>query len=169
MLERDYVSDPDRVELIEGSIEALQQLSDAGFELIIVTNQSGIARGILTEGDFRAVQERLQLVLAAHGVRFAGVYFCPHHPDFTGPCDCRKPAPALYEQAAREHGLDLGRSVYIGDRLRDVEAAARFGGLGILVRTGYGAGEAELRPAGVECADDLLSAARVAVAWKPPA
>ena len=131
---------------------------------IIVTNQSGIARGILTERDFRAVQERLETVLAEHGVRFTGVYFCPHHPDFTGPCDCRKPGPALYEQAAREHGLDLARSVYIGDRVRDVEAALGFGGLGILVRTGYGASESDGRPAGVESAGDLQSAARVALA-----
>ena len=166
MMERDYVADPDRVELINGAIEALQELSAAGYELIIVTNQSGIARGILTERDFRAVQERLETVLAEHGVRFTGVYFCPHHPDFTGPCDCRKPGPALYEQAAREHGLDLAQSVYIGDRVRDVEAAVGFKGLGILVRTGYGAGEADRTPDGVQSADDLLSAARVALHWR---
>jgi D-glycero-D-manno-heptose 1,7-bisphosphate phosphatase len=107
-----------------------------------VTNQSGIARGLYSEADFRSVQQRLADLLAAEGVYLDGVYFCPHHPDCDGACDCRKPGTALYLRAAREHGIDLTRSIFTGDRLKDIEPATSLGGRGILVLTGYGAEQA---------------------------
>jgi D-glycero-D-manno-heptose 1,7-bisphosphate phosphatase len=165
IVEREYLADPAGVQLVDGALDALRELHGAGYELIVVTNQSGIARGLYSEAEFHAVQQRLEEILVAQGIHFAGVYYCPHHPDFTGPCDCRKPDPGMYLQASREHDIDLGRSVYIGDRIKDVAAAARFGGLGILVRTGYGADESAGRAATVSSVSGLLEAARLAASW----
>jgi len=159
VVERNYLSDPEQVELIPGAAGALRALGEAGYALVIMTNQSGIARGLYTEAEFRAVQERVEALLAAEGVELDGVYHCPHHPDFTGPCECRKPGLGMYRRAARELGLDLARSVYIGDRVSDVVPAQLLGGKGILVRTGYGADEASRVPAGIAVADDLAAAA----------
>lgn len=161
IVERHYLSDPDQVELVPGAAAAMRALRDAGYALVIVTNQSGIARGLYTEAAFRAVQDRLESILAAEGVALDGVYHCPHHPDFSGPCECRKPGLGMYRRAARELGLDLARSVYVGDRIKDVVPARILGGIGVLVRTGYGADEAERVPAGIEIAADLAAAAGV--------
>ena len=169
IVEREYLADPAGVQLVEGALDALKALLAAGYQLIVVTNQSGIARGLYSDADFQAVQQHLEAILAAHGIRFTGVYYCPHHPDFTGPCDCRKPDPGLYLRAAREHDIDLARSVYIGDRVKDVAAASRFGGRGILVRTGYGAEESAAKPPDVASAEDLLEAAGLAASWEGPA
>lgn len=160
--ECEYLSDPADVELLPGAIEALAAFEAAGYALIIVTNQSGIARGYYDEAAYRRVEAEVERRLAAGGIRVLGTYHCPHHPDFTGPCDCRKPAIGLFRQAAREHGLDLQRSVYVGDRLRDVAPAAELGGTAILVRTGYGAEEADAAPRTVRVVDDLRAAAAAA-------
>lgn len=138
IVEGRYLSDPEAVRVIDGAGPALRRLQDAGFALVVITNQSGIARGLYGEQDFFAVQQRVGELLARHGVTLDGAYHCPHHPDWTGPCDCRKPGTLLFERASADLGLDLRRSWYVGDRLRDVEPAARLGGHGILVRTGYG-------------------------------
>jgi histidinol-phosphate phosphatase family protein len=98
-----------------------------------VTNQSGIARGWLTLSDYRLVTARLSEQLAAEGARIDATYMCPHHPDFGGPCDCRKPGLGLYRQAIAEHRLDPAASLFVGDRLRDVEPSSVLGGLGILL------------------------------------
>lgn len=155
VVERHYLKDPDQAELVPGAADALRRLAGAGFALVVVTNQSGIARGYYTEADFRAVQRRVEELLARDGVRLDGVYHCPHHPDFTGPCECRKPATGMYRRAARDLGLDLARSVYVGDRLKDVQPAGTLGGKGILVRTGYGADHARRSPDAVAVAADL--------------
>jgi len=160
LVEKDYLADPDDAELIPGAAEALRRLQDAGFAVVVVSNQSGIARGLYGEADYRAVDARMRELLRAYGVEVAGSYHCPHHPDFTGACDCRKPAPGLFRQAIEELELDAGRSWLIGDRLRDVEAASSLGAGAILVRTGYGAGEAGRAPAGVHVTADLEEAAR---------
>ena len=160
--EKNYIANPDDVALVEGAVAGLRDLTDAGFKLVLVTNQSGIARGLYSEADFHAVQQRLEDLLVEQGVRFDAVYFCPHHPDFTGVCDCRKPGVGMYRRAERNLKVDLADSVYIGDRLRDVEAAETFGGRGILVGTGYGEEEGKAAPEWVERAADLAEAARLA-------
>jgi D-glycero-D-manno-heptose 1,7-bisphosphate phosphatase len=158
IVERHYLAEPAGVELLPGAAEGLRALADAGFALVVVTNQSGIARGLFTQADLRAVQERLDALLARHGVTLEATYYCPHHPDRDGPCECRKPGTALFRQAARELGLDLRRSIFIGDRLRDVQPAFELGGRAVLVRTGYGSDRDE-PPAGVHIADNLAAAA----------
>lgn len=152
--DRDHLSDPAGVRLLPGAARGLRRLADAGYELVVATNQSGIARGLFGEADYRAVRARLDERLAAAGVRLAGSYHCPHHPDFSGPCACRKPAPGMFLQAARELGLDLGRSVLVGDRVRDVAPAAELGARGILI-----AGDAAAAPEGVAAAADMDEAA----------
>lgn len=161
IVEADYPSDPNGVVLIPGALEALRALRAAGHALVVVTNQSGIARGLYSEDDFRRVQARLDSLLEQGGVRLDAVLFCPHHPDFTGPCDCRKPGLGMYRQAEAAFGIDLAASIYVGDRLRDVLPALQTGGAAYLVRTGHGAAEAELAPAGVEVIDDLHALARI--------
>jgi D-glycero-D-manno-heptose 1,7-bisphosphate phosphatase len=101
--------------------------------VIVVTNQSGIARGLLTVRDYAAVRARLDELLAAEGAHLLDSYMCPHHPDMTGPCECRKPGTLLYRQAAAAHDLDLARSFFIGDRWHDASPARAFGARGILV------------------------------------
>lgn len=160
MEEREYLADPAGVRLVPGAAEAIRILRAAGFAVVVVTNQSGIARGLYREEDYRAVAARLDEVLQAAGAPVDATYYCPHHPDHTGACDCRKPAPGMYRRAARELGLDLTRSWYVGDKPSDVEPAQALGGRGVLVRTGYGrASEADVA-GDVEVVDDVLGAAR---------
>ena len=160
IVEREYLADPAGVELVPGAARAMKQLRDAGFLLVIVTNQSGIARGLYSEADFHAVQVRLEQILRDHGVTIDATYFCPHHPDFSGPCECRKPEPGMYRRAERELGADLARSFYVGDRNKDVEPATTLGGTGILVLTGYGPVERNGVPHGTIVVPDLPAAAR---------
>lgn len=163
----EYLADPSRIQLLRGAAAAIAELNAAGYPVIVVTNQSGIARGLLTEDDYERVRVRLDERLAASGARIDATMMCPHHPDFTGPCACRKPGVELYERAAAAHGLDLARSVYVGDRWRDVAPAVHFGGRGFLLRTGAATNDdfvrAERAPR-VEIADSLRHAvARVLV------
>jgi histidinol-phosphate phosphatase family protein len=131
-----YLADPEGVRLLPGAVEAVGRLNRAGYVVVVVTNQSGIARGLLTEAQYLETERRLDQLLLERGARVDAHYFCPHHPDITGPCACRKPGVLLYRQAAERFGLDLGASWWIGDRPRDVEPAWTLGGRGILVRTG---------------------------------
>jgi D-glycero-D-manno-heptose 1,7-bisphosphate phosphatase len=160
--EKHYIANPDDVVLTKGAVAGLRALQTAGFKLVIVTNQSGIARGLYSEADFQAVQHRLTELLTGQGIRIDGVYHCPHHPDFTGACECRKPGLGMYRQAERNLGIALGNSVYIGDRLKDVLPAQEVGGVGILVSSGYGAEEAVAAPDWVERANSLEAAAEIA-------
>jgi D-glycero-D-manno-heptose 1,7-bisphosphate phosphatase len=121
--ERSYLADPEGVTLLPGVAAGLEALQHHGYRLIVVTNQSGIARGLIRPEGYELVRRRLDALLADHGVVLDGVYVCPHHPSITGPCDCRKPGLALYRQAAAEHDLDFARSVFIGDKPSDVERA----------------------------------------------
>ena len=162
--EREYLADPDGVSLIPGAIEGMHLLVEAGFRLVVVTNQSGIARGLYGVDDYRAVAGRLDEELAREGLTLDGTYFCPHHPEFSGPCKCRKPALGMYLQAARDLGLDLPDSFFIGDRRKDVEPGRALGGQGILVRTGYGVEEEAGVGEGTAVFDSLLDAARWIVA-----
>jgi D-glycero-D-manno-heptose 1,7-bisphosphate phosphatase len=158
--EQNFLADPRHVRFLPGALEALRAFSDAGFALVVVTNQSGIARGLLSADDFAAVQARVDELAAAAGVRFDAVRYCPHHPELTGPCDCRKPGVAMFLDAAAELGLDPAASIYVGDRVRDVLPALRLGGRAFLVRSGYGRDEQAAAPAGVEVVDDLRQLAQ---------
>lgn len=127
-----YMSNPAQLRLIAGAAEAIARMNAALVPVIVVTNQSGIGRGLLTEDDHRRVTERLDEMLGEHGARIDDSYFCPHAPE--DDCDCRKPRTLLFRTAQREHPeIDLARSLYVGDRLRDVEPAFRLGGSGVLV------------------------------------
>ena len=130
-----YIASPEQVALVPGAVTAIRELNRAGVPVIIITNQSGIARGLLTISDYVLVQVEMTRVLLAEGAYVDATYYCPHHPAITGPCECRKPGTLLYRQAAAEHGIDLASSYYIGDRWRDVAPALTFGGTGILVPT----------------------------------
>lgn len=157
--EKVYLSDPDGVVFVPGTVDALHVLREAGFVLVLVTNQAGISRGYYTVDDYRAVAARVDEVLADAGTPLDATYFCPHHPDTTGPCECRKPGVGMYRQAARDLGLDFGRSFFIGDKLSDVLPALELGGRGVLVRTGYGAELEGEAPPEVHVVDDLAAAA----------
>jgi len=129
-----YIRSPDQFELFPGVSEALARLKRAGARLIIVTNQSGVARGFLSREDLDAVHMKLKRLLGRAGVAIDAIYFCPHHPD--DGCECRKPDRGMIDQAVRECGVNLDRSYLIGDHLRDIELAKRVGARSILVTTG---------------------------------
>jgi D-glycero-D-manno-heptose 1,7-bisphosphate phosphatase len=131
--DRNYIGKPEQVEILPGVAHALRRLNEAAVPIVVVTNQSGIARGYFTEADYRRVHQRMVTLLDAAGARVDADYMCPHHPDFTGPCDCRKPGTLLFRQAAAEHDLDAARSWYVGDKLRDVLPARELAGHGVLV------------------------------------
>ncbi len=133
-----YLADPDGVVLIDGAVDALARLRAAGLALVVVTNQSGIARGLISLDEYQAVAARVNTLLERAGAPVDLTCFCPHHPEVTGPCSCRKPALGMHRAAARALGLDLARSYFVGDKWADVEAGRRAGGHAILVRTGYG-------------------------------
>lgn len=157
MVDHGYVADPRDVRLILGAASALRRLAGAGFALVVVTNQSGIARGFYGEAQYEAVRKRLGSLLADEGVVLDGSYHCPHHPDITGPCPCRKPGVALYDKAAAELGIDLAESIYVGDKPSDVLAGLALGGEAWLVRTGEGRMHEVAVPPGVRVADDLAA------------
>ena len=133
-----FLRDPADVQLLPGVAVAIARLNRTGLAVIVVTNQSGIARGLILPEEYLAVERRIGELLAADGATLDATYHCPHYPAVTGPCDCRKPGTLLYRQAAEDFHLDLVRSWAVGDRLTDLEAVVRLGGRGILVRTGAG-------------------------------
>ncbi|HEY5280420.1 MAG TPA: HAD family hydrolase [Pseudolabrys sp.] len=131
-----YVHRLDALEFIPGASEAVRLLNEAGYLVVVVTNQSGVARGLYGEADVECFNQELSLRLAARGARIDAFYYCPHHPQgaverYTVVCECRKPKPGLLEQAARDFAIDRQRSFLIGDRDGDSEAAAAFGIKGI--------------------------------------
>jgi D-glycero-D-manno-heptose 1,7-bisphosphate phosphatase len=160
-----YLSDPEAVELLPGVLDGLRALADAGWPLVVVSNQSGIARGLFAADAVRAVMARVRALLASAGVTLLADYFCPHHPDFTGPCDCRKPGLALFRRAAEQHGLDLAASWYVGDRWHDVAPALAVGGRGVLLARDASAADVQQALAhGVAVVPDVPAAARLIVA-----
>jgi len=130
-----YIRDPRNVELLAGVPDALRDFIAKDLALIVITNQSGIARGFLKESDYFAVRDHLDLLLAKEQVQLTATYHCPHHPEETGPCECRKPGRLLYRRAIEEHELDIAKSWGIGDRWRDIAPVIGLGGRGILVPT----------------------------------
>jgi histidinol-phosphate phosphatase family protein len=127
-----YLSRPEQIKLLPGAAEAIARVNTLLIPVIIVTNQSGIARGIFSVEDHEAITAKLAEMLAAEGAVVDASYLCPHAPEDA--CDCRKPGTLLFRQAARDlHDIDLSRALYIGDRLRDVEPGLTLGGTGVLV------------------------------------
>ncbi|HEV8380890.1 MAG TPA: HAD-IIIA family hydrolase [Gemmatimonadales bacterium] len=154
-----YLYQPAKAKLLSGAADAIKRLNARGFLVVVVTNQSGIARGLYTVADYEAVQRRLGELLAAHGARLDAAYFCPHHPRFTGPCECRKPGVKLFRDAAQALEIDFARSWWVGDRLSDVQPATALGGKSILVATGEGnLHQGQARAHGVGVVADLAAA-----------
>jgi D-glycero-D-manno-heptose 1,7-bisphosphate phosphatase len=138
---RHYPTRPEQLRLYDGMTGSLRRLRAAGFRLVVITNQSGIARGYLTEHELERMHHHLAAELAAEGVRLDAIYHCPHHPDGIVPalavrCDCRKPQPGMLLRAAEDLRLDLTRSWLVGDILDDVEAGNRVGCHTLLVDIG---------------------------------
>lgn len=156
-VEKEYLHRYDDWVWIPGVIPALRSLQKGGFRLVVVTNQSGIARGYYTRARVDALHRRVSADLKRHGVSLAGIYLCPHGPG--AKCPCRKPAPGLLIRAARELKLDLTGSFMVGDKASDVEAARRSGVTPLFVQTGHGDRERRVLPAGVRRFPHLASAA----------
>jgi D-glycero-D-manno-heptose 1,7-bisphosphate phosphatase len=158
IVERHYLSDPGGVELIEGAAAALRRLAGLGLGLVVVTNQSAVGRGFFGLERLDEIHARMEALLGREGVRLAGIYACPHHPD--DECACRKPRTALVERAARELGFEPRRAFVVGDMASDVDLGRAVGATTLLVRTGHGAREAgSARPDHVVA--DLAEAADV--------
>lgn len=128
-----YLNDPDQVALLPHAAEAVRRINEAEILAIVVTNQSGIARGLLSLETYQAIERQVDRLLEERGAHLDAHYFCPHLPEISGPCLCRKPGTLLYQQAAERFAIDLSRSWWIGDRLRDIEPARALGGHGILL------------------------------------
>ena len=144
--EMGYINHLSRFRLLPQAVPAIRRLNAAGVKVVVVTNQSGAARGYFPASLVEEIHANLQKILAAGGAHLDGLYTCLHGPDEG--CACRKPKPTLIQQAARDLDLDLARSYAVGDRYKDIETAANANVKGILVLTGYGRGEYDyLRPA----------------------
>jgi D-glycero-D-manno-heptose 1,7-bisphosphate phosphatase len=158
IVERDYLSRVADLELLPGAVEGLRTLRDAGFGLVVLTNQSGLARGKLTPETLNEIHAELERRLAAQGIRIDAFYHCPHLP--SEQCDCRKPKPLLAKRAAADFGFELSQAFVVGDKASDVELGRNCGATAVLVRTGYGRA---YEAGGLQAdyiADDLRDAAR---------
>ena len=170
--EADYISDPALVRLCPFAADAIRAMHDAGRLVIVVSNQSGIARGYFTEADLRAVEARMNELLAEAGVKIDAAYYCFHHkkgivPEYAGDCDCRKPKPGMLLRAAKDLGIDLAASFMIGDKESDLEAGLNAGCRGVaLVRTGHGVHQnIEKIPQAVDVGDVLTAAKELLVRY----
>ncbi|MEI6741102.1 MAG: HAD-IIIA family hydrolase [Gemmatimonadaceae bacterium] len=165
-----YLADASLVRLLPGAAAAIARANAAGVPVVVVTNQSGIGRGMVTEANYEAVRAELDRLLAAEGAQVDASYHCPHWPDRDGPCVCRKPGIGMHQDAAAALGLSLTASAYIGDRWRDVQPAISAGGLGILI-PGEETPMADLQMAReqqrpmVRIADSIDAAITDALAW----
>jgi D-glycero-D-manno-heptose 1,7-bisphosphate phosphatase len=171
VVERGYLSDPRDIELLPGALRAISTLNAAGFPVVVISNQSGVGRGLFPLSRVHDAMARMRGALRAGGVELDAVYFCPHRPE--AGCSCRKPGTGLLERAADDLQLDLARSAMVGDKLIDAETARRAGALGILVRTGYGKDEeqrlaAEAEPPPDAICEDLEEAAAFILARREP-
>ena len=141
--EAEYLADPAALRPLPGAAEAIAEINREGIPVVVVTNQSGVARGYFPESRVAEIHAQLDRLLAGQGVRITRYYHCPHHPTEGQPphrvdCPCRKPRPGMLLQAARDLCLDLRKSYLVGDKLSDLQAGAAAGCRTILVRTGYG-------------------------------
>ena len=164
--EAGYLDRLERLVFFPYSLEAMRLLNRAGYAVVIITNQSGVGRGLYEEAFVHRAHEAMDERVRAAGARIDGYYYCPHHPEaevekYRRDCDCRKPGPGMLRQAAADLGLDIARSFTVGDKWTDVQAGGAAGARGILVRTGYGrsseaAPQRPLEPAAI--VDDVIAA-----------
>lgn len=161
--EKGYLHDWKDWEWLPGVPGALARLNAAGFRLVVVSNQSGMARGYYGEAEWLKLNGKIDSSLAATGARIDGYYFCPHHPAFTGPCDCRKPGPGLILRAAEDLEIDLSASWLVGDKASDIAAGLAAGCRPILVLSGYGMSERCKTPPSVPVCAGLAEAAELII------
>ncbi len=164
-----YLDALERIDIFPWTVDAVRALNRAGFPVVVVTNQSGIARGKISEAFVNEAHRRISARLEAGGARVDAYYYCPHHPDgvveeLARACDCRKPGRALVDRAARDLGLDPSRSFVVGDKWLDVGLGRAIGGRAILVRTGYGMHE-ETHPIDGLRADAIVDNLAAAASW----
>ena len=167
--EVNYLDRIERVAFFPWSVDAVRVLNRAGFRVIVVSNQSGVARGLFTEATVNTVHRHIESRLAEGGAHVDAYYYCPHHPEGTVDgyrkrCDCRKPGRGLVDRAVAEFGIDPTRSFVVGDRWLDVGLAHAVGARGVLVRTGYGSTEEE-RPLPGLTADAIVDNLIAAASW----
>ena len=141
----DFLSSPSQLQLIPRSADAIRELNDLDIPVVVITNQSGIARGLFTEKELHAVHEAMDAELLRHKAKVLAYFYCPHHPNgnnsqYAVDCECRKPKPGMLTEAKRNYGFDLTRSYVIGDKCIDIQTGKSVGAVSIQVATGYGAG-----------------------------
>lgn len=167
--EANYITEIDRLAFFPYSADAVRLLNRAGLAVVVITNQAGIARGIVEESFVGEAHAAISERLAEAGARVDAYYYCPHHPEgivepYRRTCDCRKPQPGMLRRAAADLGLDLEQSFVVGDKLTDIEAAHAAGARGVLVRTGYGRKEETLASGRVQ-PDAIVDNLMGAVSW----
>jgi D-glycero-D-manno-heptose 1,7-bisphosphate phosphatase len=164
--EKGYLHRIEDFVFIPGAPEAIARLKDSGYLVVVVTNQSGVARGYFSLDDVNRLHEYIDTELAARNTSIDAYRICTHHPDFRADssgaeCSCRKPLPGMIEAAAADLSVDLARSWLVGDKLTDIQAGLAAGCRSILVLTGYGRAESSSAPCGVPVAADLGEAVRL--------
>ena len=157
-----YCRRPEDFELFPNTVKAIKLLNQHDFKVIVITNQSGVARGYFTEEILAKIHQKMKSELAKEGASVHAIYYCPHHP--ADECDCRKPKPKLVFQAAKEHDIDLGRSVVIGDLPMDIDLGKTVGSKTILIGEPSAGDDMVNKPDAI--APDLLRAAQRVVKWE---
>lgn len=159
-VDKGYVHRIDDWEWIPGAIDAIAALKKAGFLVIVITNQAGIARGYYDEAAIANLHTRINEELKEHGATIDGFYHCPHHPEFSSLCECRKPMPGMIYEAKRDFDIDLNHSWLVGDKASDIRAGLAAGVKSILVLTGYGNIDRTLLGSDDVCVADIVAASR---------
>ncbi|MBU0630936.1 MAG: D-glycero-beta-D-manno-heptose 1,7-bisphosphate 7-phosphatase [Candidatus Margulisbacteria bacterium] len=160
-----YLSNPKEIEFLPGAIDGIKRLNEAGFLVMVISNQSGVARGLLSEDMLQTIDKTMHKLLLAQGAHLDASYYCPHHPDhgvypYNDECECRKPSPGMLIRAAKENQVNLDRSFMIGDKASDIEAGQGAGTKTILVLTGVGTeSRSKLKQPANHIAKDLTEAA----------
>ena len=166
-----YLKDLGQLRLIPGAGSAIRKFNEAGLKVVVITNQSGVARGYFTESFVHDTHALLDKMLKNEGARLDGIYYCPHHPTagntrYTMECDCRKPGTGLIDRAARDLDIDVKRSYVVGDKWSDIELGQRAGARSVLVRTGFAADDAgNARPPHVKDPDFVADTINHAADW----
>jgi len=161
-----YISRPDQIKFIPGSIEAIKMLKEAGFKVFVITNQSGVARGYFSEDMLQTIDKVMHRHILNGGTHLDGIYYCPHHPEhgvypYKQECDCRKPQTGLIKKAVKEHNVDLAQSYMIGDHSCDMEAGANAGLKTLFLLTGHGEKEqTKVKHKPIHTAKNLLEAVK---------